>query len=217
MITEKQLRIAMPGISDLNVKKYLPVLNDSLPEYHIDTPLRISHFLAQVGHESRNFISYREDVYYSPERLEKIFRSDFDVNHDRILSDEEKKKITAIARNQKATANFVYANQNGNGNEASGDGFKFIGRGPIQITGRENYAAVSEFIFKDKRLLENPELLELPENGVKAACWFWTTRNLNAIADKDDLTTITRKINGGTNNIEDRLQRLLKAKKAFGI
>lgn len=217
MITEKQLRTAMPGITDLNIQKYLPVLNENLPEYQIDTPLRTSHFLAQVGHESKNFISYREDVYYSPERLEKIFRSDFDVNHDRILSDEEKKKITAIARNQKATANFVYANQNGNGDEKSGDGFKFIGRGAIQTTGRDNYAKASKFIFGDDRLLANPELLELPDNGIKAACWFWTTRNLNALADKDDLTTITRKVNGGTNNIEDRLQRLLKAKKAFGI
>ena len=217
MITELQLRKAVPGISDLNVRKYLPELVDSLPKYRIDTPLRISHFLSQTGHESLNFELYRESVNYSPERLEVIFKNRFDLNHDHVLSVEEKKKITAIARNPKATASFVYANIIGNGDEKSGDGFKFIGRGAIQTTGRDNYAAASQFRFGDDRLLEKPELLELPKYGIQAACWFWTTRNLNALADKDDCTLITRKINGGTNGIEDRKQRLLKAKKAFGI
>lgn len=217
MITEKQLKTAMPAITQQNIEKYLPELNDSLPKYEIDTPLRIAHFLSQVGHESCDFVSYRENLNYSAERLEVIFRNRFDLNHDHILSVDEKKKITAIARNPKATANFVYAGINGNGDEKSGDGFRFIGRGAIQITGRDNYAEASEFIFGDDRLLTNPELLELPKYGILAACWFWTSRGLNALADKDDCTLITRKINGGTNGIEDRRQRLLRAKKAFGI
>lgn len=217
MITENILRKSMPGITDKNIQKYLPELSDSLPKYEINTPLRIAHFLAQVGHESSNFAYYRENLNYSSERLEIVFRKRFDINHDGVLSAEEKKKIKAIARNQKATANFVYANMIGNGDEASGDGFKFIGRGVIQITGRDNYKSASDFIFGDERLLEKPELLELPKHGIEAACWFWTTRNLNVYADKDDLSTITRKINGGINGIEDRRQRLLRTKKAFGI
>lgn len=217
MITENQLRKAMPGITDLNVKKYLPELNISLPDAEITTPMRIAHFLSQTGHESGNFDKYRENMKYSAERLEVVFRRKFDLNKDHVISPEERKKITSIAKNQKSIANFVYAGVNGNGDEKSGDGFKFIARGAIGITGRDNYAAASDFIFGDDRLLEKPELLELPEYGIKAACWYWSVRNLNSLADKDDCTGITLKINGGTNGIEDRRQRLLRAKKAFGL
>lgn len=217
MITEKQLKSAMPGISDLNIKKYLPELEKHLIDVEINTPLRVCHFLSQTGHESSNFDKYRENMNYSAERLEIVFRRKFDINKDGKLSDEEKKKITAIAKNQKSIANFVYAGINGNGDEKSGDGWKFIARGLIGITGRSNYRECSKYIFGDERLLDKPELLELPEYSVQAACWFWKTRGLNVMADKDDCTGITIRINGGTNGIEDRRQRLLRAKRAFGI
>jgi putative chitinase len=176
MITIQQLKDSMPGITDKNITKYLPELNKSLPANGIVTPLRLSHFLAQVGHESLSFLYYRE-----------------------------------------LASGAAYEGRKDLGNTEPGDGVKFRGRGAIQITGRNNYKAVSLFIFNDLRLLDTPELLELPENGIKAACWFWTTRKLNNYADADDLLTITRRINGGTNGLEDRKNRLLKTKKAFGL
>lgn len=176
MITVQQLRDSMPGITDKNIGKYLPELNRSLPEVGITKPLRIAHFLCQVGHESLSFYYYRE-----------------------IASGE------------------AYEGRKSLGNIQPGDGVKFKGRGVIQITGRNNYREVSIYIFGDERLLDHPELLELPINGIKAACWFWGKHNLNYAADADDIMSITRCINGGTNGLTDRKLRLLKCKKAFGI
>jgi putative chitinase len=174
MITSQQLKDSMPGITDKNIQKYLPELNKSLPANRIDTPLRMAHFIAQVGHETLSFLYYRE-----------------------------------------IASGAAYEGRKDLGNTEPGDGVKFRGRGAIQITGRTNYKAVSLFIFGDDRLLNTPELLELPEFGIKAACWYWTTRKLNLLADADDIFSITRKINGDTNGLEDRKVRLLKAKKAF--
>ncbi len=103
------------------------------------------------------------------------------------------------------------------GNTHAGDGVKYKGRGIFQITGELNYKEVSQFIFKDDRLLKNPELLELPINSVQAACWFWTKKRLNKLADKDDVVAISKVINGGTNGLQDRKKRVLTAKKAFGL
>lgn len=176
MITEKQLIDSMPGITKKNVAKYLPELNKSLPEVFIDTALRISHFLAQVGHETMSFYYYRE-----------------------------------------IATGAAYEGRRDLGNVMKGDGAKFKGRGAFQCTGRSNYKAVSLYIFGDERLLDTPELLELPEFGIKSACWFWTTRNLNLLADKDDVIRISKRINGGTNGLTDRINRLNKSKKAFGL
>jgi putative chitinase len=176
MISEKILRDSMPKITNENIVKYLPHLQTLLPKYEINTPLRIAHFLAQVGHESLNFYYYRE-----------------------------------IASGK------AYEGRKDLGNTEVGDGVRFRGRGIIQITGRANYKECSLFLFGDTRLLDFPELLELPENGVGAACWFWSKKNLNFYADKDDLLTITKRINGGTNGYRDRHTRLIMAKKALNI
>lgn len=93
------------------------------------------------------------------------------------------------------------------GNTQQGDGARFCGRGLIQITGRANYGRASQALFGDDRLLKNPELLEQPEWAAKSAAWYWSTRNLNALADQDRFTDITRAINGGTNGLEDRKAR----------
>ena len=226
MITEKQLRDSVPGITTLNVNKYLPELNKTLPKYGITTPIRIAHYLAQIGHENNSFNSYRENLNYSEEGLLKTFKSDFDVNHDHVISESEKLKADQIAHNPKQIADFVYANQNGNGNELTGDGSKYMGRGPIMVTGESNYEACSMFLFGDKRLLDHPELLELPEYSILASCWFWTIHKLNNWADADNknnpaaaeaVVGITKIINGGTNGLDDRKARLLKAKRAFNI
>lgn len=216
-IDNRQLKACMPGVTEQNIEKYLPWLIQYIKKYKVDTPLRLSHFLAQVGHESNSLASYRENLNYSEDGLVSTFKSDFDTNKDRVISEPERLKAKKIARKPKGIANFVYANQNGNGNEASGDGSKYLGRGPIQCTGKENYKELSVFIFGDYRLLNTPEIVELPQYGLLAAFWFWTKHNLNSYADKDDIVKITEVVNGGLNGIDDRKQRLSICKKVFGI
>ena len=180
-LTAQLLKASVPKISSKNNDKYSPWLIKYLDEYNINTPLRLAHFLAQVGHETLDFIYYRE-----------------------LASGEAYDTGTLAIRL-------------GNTPQAEGDGQKYKGRGCIQITGRANYLEVSMFIFNDKRLLDHPELLELPQYGVLAACWFWTKHNLNSWADADNCERISRIINGGTNGLADRKTRLLTAKKALNL
>jgi len=170
-LTTEQLKKCIPDITEKNIQKYLPELNANFDKYEINTPLRVCHFLAQVGHESLSFYYYRE-----------------------------------IASGK------AYEGRKDLGNIIEGDGERFRGRGCIQITGRTNYKSVSQFIFGDYRLLDTPEILELPKYGVLGAVWFWKTRNLNIYADKDDVKRITKIINGGYNGFNDRLERLNKCK-----
>ena len=111
-------------------------------------------------------------------------------------------------------ANRVYANRMGNGDESTGDGFRFRGRGIVQCTGKSNYQACSQSLFGDDRLLTNPELLLEPENAIRGAGWYWNGSNLNPIAEKLDMTTLTMKINGGTNGLNDRIANLTKLQNA---
>jgi len=210
-----QLKGCMKGITPQNIEKYLPWLVQILPKYEIDTPLRLSHYLAQIGHESNNLSAYRENMNYSEEGLISTFKSDFDINKDKVISSSEKAKAKKLARKPKEIADFVYANQNGNGDEATGDGSKYIARGGIGVTGESNYLECSRFIFGDDRLLKNPELLELPQWSIMASVWFWTKHNLNSLADKDNCKAITKIINGGYNGLEDRLARLNNCKRYF--
>ena len=186
-----------------------------LPKYGVDNPLRLSHYLAQIGHESNNLSAYRENMNYSEGGLLRTFKSDFDTNKDKVLSPAEKVKAKKLARKPKEIADFVYANQNGNGNESTGDGSKYIARAAIGVTGESNYLECSKFIFGDDRLLKNPELLELPQWSIMASMWFWTKHKLNSLADKDDIKGITYKINGGYNGLDDRIARLNNCKRYF--
>jgi len=215
IINNLQLKGCMKGITPQNIEKYLPWLVQILPKYGIDTALRLSHYLAQIGHENQNFNSYRENLNYSEEGLISTFKSDFDVNKDKVISPNERAKAKKLARKPKEIADFVYANQNGNGNESTGDGSKYLGRGAIMVTGEANYLECSKFIFGDDRLLKTPELLELPQWSIMASVWFWTKHNLNSLADKDNCKAITYKINGGYNGLEDRLARLNNCKRYF--
>ena len=215
ILNNQQLKGCMKGITPQNIEKYLPWMVQILPKYGVDTPLRLSHYLSQIGHEAQNFSAYRENLNYSEEGLLKTFKSDFDINKDKVLSPAEKAKAKKLARKPKEIADFVYANQNGNGNEATGDGSKYIGRGAIMVTGESNYLECSKFIFGDDRLLKNPELLELPQYSIMASMWFWTKHKLNSLADKDDVKAITKIINGGYNGLDDRIARLNNCKRYF--
>ena len=165
-------------------------------KYEINTPLRVSHFMAQIEHES-GLKPISENLNYSAKRLIQVFSKHF-TTHESVL----------FANKPQQIANRVYANRMGNGNEASGDGWKYRGRGFIQITGKENYFRLS--IDTDLDCLKNPNLLLIEANALISALWFWNLHKLNLLADKNNIKVITRKINGGYNGLEHRKELFKK-------
>ena len=168
-------------------------------KYELNTPLRIAHFMAQIEHES-GLKPISENFNYSADRLRVIFPKYF-------LSKEE---ALWYERKPELIANRVYANRMGNGNYASGEGWKYRGRGFIQITGKENYYHLH--IDTDLDCLKNPDLLLEEANAMISALWFWNLKGLNKLADKDDIIGITKRINGGLNGLEHRKELLIKYK-----
>jgi putative chitinase len=169
-------------------------VSEILPVYEINTPERVAAFLAQCAHESGNFKFLKENLNYKAESLCKVFPKYFpDIN----LAKQYEKKPEKIA-------NKVYGNRMGNGDETSGDGFRYMGRGLIQLTGKNNYTLFAAAI--DTPLEEIPEYLQTFEGAVQSACWFWEQNNLNQWADKKDIMTLTKRINGGTIGLEDRIK-----------
>jgi putative chitinase len=200
MITNEQLK-AITGIKDdVKINGLISGLTKVAVKYEINTKLRLCHFLAQLMHESGGFSLVKENLNYSADGLLKIFPKYFPT----------KEIATAYARQPQKIANKVYGNRMGNGNEASGDGFKYSGKGYIQITGKENYALLTKDTGTD--FVNHPELLLTNENAIMSAGWYWNSRKLNAYADIDDILTITKKINGGTIGLEDRKAQLTKCK-----
>ncbi len=183
-----------------------------LTKYEVNTSLRLAHFFAQIAHES-GLKPIDENLNYSYTRLLEIFKPDFDCNHDKILSETEKKVAELLVGKPKDIGNFVYANQNGNGGVISGDGYNYRGRGFLQITGRANYKALSKDTGID--YLNNPDKLLNEADAMVSALWFWKKNKLNTYADIDNITTITKKINGGTNGLSDRRIKLEFYKKLF--
>ena len=163
-----------------------------LPKYEINTPNRIAAFLAQCGHESGGFTVLQENLNYSAEGLRKIFPSRFATVAAAQPYHRQPEKI----------ANKIYCDRMGNGSESSGDGYKFRGRGAIQLTGKENYSNFAKSIGKS--LDETVAYCETLEGAICSAAWFWTTRKLNVCADCGDILSMTKKINGGTIGLEDR-------------
>jgi putative chitinase len=179
-----------------------------MDKFGINTPLRLSHFLAQCSHESGNFKVVSENLNYTENGLISTFKSDFDTNRNRIIEANEKLKAKQLSRKPQAIANFVYANQNGNGNEKSGDGWKYRGRGYIQLTGRANYASFDQFVADD--IITNPDLVST-KYPLLSAAWFFNKNGLNKIADKgsnvDVITLVSKRVNGGTIGLDERIKK----------
>lgn len=164
--------------------------------YGLTTPLRIAHFMAQIEHES-GLMPISENLNYSVNRLNVTFGKYFKNVH-----------LFEYANKPKKIANRVYANRMGNGDEKSGEGWKYRGRGFIQITGKENYFRLAN--DTDLDCLRNPDILLEEANAMISALWFWNLKGLNKLADKNDLTGITKRINGGLNGIAHRKELLNK-------
>ena len=189
-LTQEQLQQIIP--KNKYVSYWYDALRQLLPQYEINTPDRIAAFLAQCAHESGGFVFIKENLNYRWQSLRKVFPKYFPTD---ALAQQYEKQPEKIA-------NRVYANRMGNGPEESGDGYKFCGRGLIQVTGRENYSwfAASLQITPE----EASEYMETFEGAAQSACWFWESNNLNQWADKRDILTLTKRINGGTIGLEDR-------------
>lgn len=188
--------------------KYKTLLN----KYGVNTPLRLSHFWGQLEQES-GLKPIQENLNYSYDGLLTYFKNDFDTNSDKVLSNTEKKVAELLARKPEQIANFVYANQNGNGGVNSGDGWKYRGRYYIQITGKENYRKLQEDTGID--FLDNPDSHLNETDSLVSALWFWNKNGLNKFADTDDVKNITKKINGGYNHLKERVEFVNKYKKIF--
>jgi putative chitinase len=186
-----------------NLDGWYEALSNVLPEYEINTPQRVAAFIAQCTHESGGFKRLKENLNYKWESLRKVFPKYFPTDE---LAQE-------YAHKQEQIANRVYGGRMGNGDESSGDGFRYCGRGLIQLTGKNNYTKFAESIGMSVE--EVPALLETFEGAVKSACWFWNTNNLNQFADTGDILTMTKRINGGTIGLEDRIKHYNHALEIF--
>ena len=189
------------------VAQWHSALSQLLPDYSIDTAKRIAAFIAQCSHESAGFTALKENLNYKAATLRKIFPKYFPT-------DELAQQYAGLPNKQQAIANRVYANRMGNGDETSGDGYKFCGRGLIQLTGKDNsswFAASLEISVE-----EASEYLQTFEGAAQSACWFWDTNNLNHFADSADILTLTKRINGGTIGLEDRKMHYEHAKHVLG-
>jgi putative chitinase len=180
-------------------------LNDAFAEFHVDTPLRVAAFVAQAMHESLCFTVLRENLNYSAKGLLATFPKHFTAE-----------QAAKYEHQPERIANRVYANRDGNGDEASGDGWKFRGGGLFQETGLQGYFDCSQALFGDGRLVNNPELIEDPLTACRAAAWFWSKNKLNQLADQEDMKGITRKVSGGYNGLKERQDNYAKVLTAFG-
>jgi putative chitinase len=189
------------------VAQWHSALSQLLPDYSIDTAKRIAAFIAQCSHESAGFTALKENLNYKAATLRKIFPKYFPT-------DELAQQYASLPNKQQAIANRVYANRMGNGDEASGDGYKFCGRGLIQLTGKDNYSWFAASL--EISVEEASEYLQTFEGAAQSACWFWDTNNLNQFADSDDILTLTKRINGGTIGLEDRKMHYEHAKHVLG-
>jgi len=192
-LTLAQLQQLLP--KNPYVKQWHAALAQLLPDYEINTPQRIAAFVAQCAHESGGFTALKENLNYKAATLRKIFPKYFP-------DDATANHYASLPNKQEAIANKVYANRMGNGPEESGDGYRFCGRGLIQLTGRDNYSwfAASLGITVE----EASEYLQTFEGAAQSACWFWETNGLNRWADAGDILTLTKRINRGTIGLEDR-------------
>ena len=190
ILSKAQLAQLLPGNPYLD--HWYHALEQALPDYDINTPQRVAAFVAQCAHESGGFRALKENLNYKAASLRRVFPKYFP--NDELAN--------VYAQKPEMIANRVYGGRMGNGDEHSGDGFKYCGRGLIQLTGKQNYQNFADSI--ETPVEDIPEFLATFEGAVQSACWFWEANNLNQFADSGDILTMTKRINGGTIGLEDR-------------
>lgn len=205
MLTNQQMQAIIPDMNWEKAQFYLPHVNTVLPKFGIDTPLRKAHFLSQLAHESGGLKYTQENLNYSTKALRSVFRKYF----------KTKEIAEAYARKPEKIANRVYGNRMGNGDEASGDGWKYRGRGLIQLTGKNNYQKFA--LDHGVDCVNNPDIILDPELALTSACWFWKKNKINRYADEDDIHMVTKRINGGNNGLLHRQHYLDSFKRLYDV
>ena len=184
-------------------EQWVDALNETFARFDIMNPLRQAAFIGQCGHECGGFKILEENLNYRAETLMKLWKNRFPTLE---VANE-------YARNPKKIANKVYASRMGNRDESSGDGFRFRGRGCIQLTGHANYFHAGKACGED--FVMNPDLVATPKYAAMTAGWFWNTHKLNPLADLKDYVMMTKKINGGTIGLQDRINHINHALEAL--
>lgn len=202
ILTKQQLAQLLPG--NPYIDNWYHALEQCLPDYDINTPRRVAAFIAQCAHESGNFKFLKENLNYKAASLMKVWPRYFPTMEI----------AQQYAGKQEMIANRAYGGRMGNGPEATGDGWRFCGRGLIQLTGRNNYQAFADSI--ETNINDIPAYLQTFEGAVQSACWFWENNNLNQWADANDILTLTKRINGGTLGLADRQKHYQHALHVLG-
>lgn len=201
-LTLEQLKRLIP--KNPYVEYWYEALAQLLPDYEINTAKRIAAFIAQCSHESAGFTALKENLNYRAESLMRVW--------PRLFPTIEVAR--QYAHNQEKIANRAYSNRMGNGDEASGDGWRYCGRGLIQLTGKSNYQNFADSL--EMNVEDVPAYLATFEGAAQSACWFWESNNLNFWADRGDMLTLTKRINGGTIGLEDRIKHYNHALEVLG-
>ena len=204
-LSQEQLQQMLPNNHHTN--EWYEALLKVLPDYEITTPLRIAAFIAQCSHESGQFTILKENLNYRAETLTRIWPSRFPA--------DVAATYAALPNKQEAIANRAYADRMGNGSESSGDGFRYCGRGLIQLTGKNNYKLFADSLGMN--LEDVPEFLGTFEGATQSACWFWKANNLNRFSDVGDMDGLTKAINGGYNGLEERKRNYENALQILGV
>ena len=191
-------------VKNPHIDHWHEALDQLLDDYDINTPLRVAHFVAQCAHESGNFVFIKENLNYKAASLQKIFSKYFPTAE----------LAAQYANRPEQIANRIYANRMGNGPEASGDGYRYCGRGLIQLTGRDNYTFFAGSL--NIPVEEASDYLATFEGAAQSACWFWEQNNLNRFADANDTKGLTKAINGGYIGLEDRISHTEHALHVLG-
>ena len=200
LITEPMLRtVTTPALA----AKWCTALNETCERFAIDSPFRIAGFISNTAHESAGFKFVVENLNYSAASLMRVWPSRF----------PSLEFAQGYAMQPEKIANYVYANRMQNGDEASGDGWKYRGRGLIQLTGKANYL---DYSFScDNEALQRPDIVAEDHYAAEAAGWFWDSKNLNALADIQDIGGMCKKINGGYNGLDDRQMKYSQVMEYF--
>lgn len=193
MVTADQLAALHIG------PQWVDALNETFDRFQISTPRQQAAFIGQCGHECSNFNVLEENLYYRAAALTKLWPKRFPTLEF----------VNQYAGNPKKIANMVYASRMGNRDEASGDGYRFRGRGCIQLTGHANYFHAGQALGVD--FVKEPDLVATPKFAALTAGWFWSTHNCNRLAQAEDWTGLTKKINGGVIGLNDRIKHTLEA------
>lgn len=201
MLTAIQFHQLYPMAQD--PESWVESMDNVFLTYDINTPARVAAFLAQCGHESGGWTVFEENLNYSATGLVGTFKKYFPTVEF----------ATPYARKPENIANRVYSNRMGNGAPETGDGYKYRGRGPIQLTGKDNYRSFAKEMFDDwENLFENPDWVTSDRDfALMSAIWFWNKNQLNVQADSGDIKLMTKKINGGYNGLEDRIKHYNEA------